>query len=74
MIDAAISLHSSVAVNSVAVMLGNAWNDLVQPLWILPAIAISKLQLKDIMGYTVVMFFLVGAIYTATVLLWGFLG
>ena len=32
-------------------MLGNAWNDLVQPFWILPALALSKLKLKDMIAW-----------------------
>ncbi len=74
MIDAAKAIDSSLAQNSMAVMLGNAWNDLVQPFWILPALAISKLKLKDIMGYTVVMMFWVGIVYAIAVLIWGYIG
>lgn len=73
MMDAAIALKSSLAQNAMAVMLGNAWNDLVQPFWILPALAISKLKLKDVMGYTVVMMFWVGVIYILAVLAWGYM-
>lgn len=53
-----------------SVMLGNGWNGLVQPFWILPALALSKLKLKDIMGYTVVSMFVVGAIYIVSTLFW----
>jgi short-chain fatty acids transporter len=74
MIDAANALGASTAQTSMSVMLGNAWNDLVQPFWILPALALSKLKLKDIMGYTVIMMFWVGLIYIAAILSWGFLG
>ncbi|WP_242200171.1 MULTISPECIES: TIGR00366 family protein [unclassified Pseudomonas] len=74
MIEAARALNSSLAQTSMAVMLGNAWNDLVQPFWILPALALSRLKLKDVMGYTVICMFWVGAIYICTVLLWGYLG
>lgn len=74
MIDAANAIGASTAQTSMSVMLGNAWNDLVQPFWILPALALSKLKLKDIMGYTVIMMFWVGIIYIAAILLWGFLG
>lgn len=74
MIDAANALGASTAQTSMSVMLGNAWNDLVQPFWILPALALSKLKLKDIMGYTVIMMFWVGIIYIAAILSWGFLG
>lgn len=74
MIEAAKALNSSLAQTSMAVMLGNAWNDLVQPFWILPALALSRLKLKDVMGYTVIIMFWVGLIYITAVLLWGFLG
>src|SRR5690606_26736745 len=64
MIDAANAMQASLSQTAMSVMLGNAWNDLVQPFWILPALALSKLKLKDIMGYTVVMMIWVGIIYT----------
>jgi short-chain fatty acids transporter len=74
MIDAAKELGASLSQTSMSVMLGNAWNDLVQPFWLLPALALSKLKLKDVMGYTVVSMFWVGIIYVVAVLLWGYLG
>ncbi|WP_022981469.1 short-chain fatty acid transporter [Ideonella sp. B508-1] len=70
MIDAAKAMGASQSQTAMSVMLGNAWNDLVQPFWILPALAISRLQLKDIMGYTVLSMVLVGAIYMVTILAW----
>ena len=73
MIDAAKTLNSSLAQNAMAVQLGNAWNDLVQPFWILPALALSKLRLRDIMGYTVILMFVVGVITIALLLFWGIL-
>jgi short-chain fatty acids transporter len=74
MIDAANAIGASLPQTAMSVMLGNAWNDLVQPFWILPALALSKLKLKDIMGYTVIMMFWVGIIYITAILAWGFLG
>ncbi|MGO4332524.1 short-chain fatty acid transporter [Cupriavidus sp. 2TAF22] len=71
MIDAAKAIGSSISQTSMSVMLGNAWNDLVQPFWILPALALSKLSLKDVMGYTVIMMFWVGLVYIGALLLWG---
>lgn len=73
MIDAAQSLGASVAQNSMAVMLGNAWNDIVQPFWILPALALSRLKLKDIMGYLVMIMLFVGIFYIAAILCWSYL-
>ncbi|RKT88218.1 short-chain fatty acids transporter [Saccharopolyspora antimicrobica] len=74
MVDAANAIGAPMPDVAMSVMLGNAWNDLVQPFWILPALALSRLRLKDVMGYTVIMMFWVGLIYIAAILLWGFLG
>jgi short-chain fatty acids transporter len=73
MIDAAKALNGSLGQTSMGVMLGNAWNDLIQPFWILPALALSKLKLKDIMGYTVIMAIWIGIVYVAAVLIWAHL-
>lgn len=72
MIDAAKELHASLSQTSMSVMLGCAWNDIIQPFWILPALALSKLKLKDIMGYLVIPMLWVGLVYTAIVLIWGY--
>lgn len=50
MVDAAKTLGASIPHTAMSVMLGNAWNDMIQPFWILPALALSKLKLKDVMG------------------------
>ncbi|KVC67868.1 short-chain fatty acid transporter [Burkholderia stagnalis] len=71
MIEAAKTIGASVGHTSTAVMLGNAWNDLVQPFWILPALALSRLKLRDIMGYTVIMMFWIGIVYSVAILAWG---
>lgn len=38
--------------------------------WLLPALAISRLKLQNIMGYTVVMMIWVGVVYMAAILAW----
>ncbi len=73
MIDAAKELGASLSKTSMSVMLGNAWNDMVQPFWILPALALSRLKLKDIMGYLVMIMFWVGLVYIVSILCWGYL-
>lgn len=70
MVDAAKTLGASIPHTAMSVMLGNAWNDMIQPFWILPALALSKLKLNDVMGYTVVMMFWIGFVYTVAILLW----
>ncbi|PLT35187.1 short-chain fatty acid transporter [Bacillus sp. V5-8f] len=74
MIEAAKQMGASLSQTSMSVMLGNAWNDLVQPFWILPVLAISGLKLKDVMGYLVIMMIWVGIVYSAAVLIWGYMG
>ncbi|MGE7778903.1 short-chain fatty acid transporter [Peribacillus sp. NPDC097264] len=74
MIDAANDLSASLSKTSMSVMLGNSWNDLIQPFWLLPALALSGLKLKDIMGYAVISMIWVGVIYISAVLIWGYLG
>lgn len=73
MIDAAKEIGSSLSQTSMSVMLGNSWNDLVQPFWILPALALSKLKLRDVMSYTVIMMIWVGIIKISAVAAWGIL-
>lgn len=73
MIEAAQSLGADVGWTAMSVQLGNAWNDLVQPFWILPALALSGLKLKDIMGYTVVDMFWVGLLYCGAMVVVGFI-
>ncbi|KGR82682.1 short-chain fatty acid transporter [Lysinibacillus odysseyi] len=73
MIEAAKNLGSSLSETSMSVMLGNAWNDMVQPFWILPALALSRLKLKDIMGYLVMIMFFVGIVYIIALLGWAYL-
>lgn len=73
MIDAAKALGASLGETSMSVMLGNAWNDLVQPFWILPALALSRLKLKDIMGFLVMIMFYVGIVYIVATLAWSYL-
>jgi short-chain fatty acids transporter len=70
MIEAAKQLGTPLNQTAMAVMLGNAWNDLVQPFWLLPALALSRLTLKDIMGYTVVQMIWVGIVYIGALLVW----
>jgi len=71
MMSAAAEVGADPAATAVSVQLGNAWNDLIQPFWILPALALSRLKLKDIMGYTVIDMVVVGVIYGVAILIWG---
>ncbi len=73
MIEAANALGADVGKTSMAVMLGNAWNDLVQPFWLLPTLAISGLKLSDVMGYTVLSMLWTTVVFSVGVLIWGYM-
>ncbi|MFP1644781.1 short-chain fatty acid transporter [Pontitalea aquivivens] len=74
MMEAAAQLGASVPATAIAVQIGDQWTNMVQPFWLLPALAISGLKLRDIMGYMVLVLFYLGVIYGTAVTIWGFIG
>ncbi|RNF39809.1 short-chain fatty acid transporter [Planococcus salinus] len=74
MVEAAKTIGSSIQQTSMAVMVGDAWNNMVQPFWILPVLALSGLKLKDVMGYMVLIMFWLGIVFSSAFLLWGYFG
>jgi short-chain fatty acids transporter len=73
MIEAAKSLHADIGKTAMSVMIGNAWNDLVQPFWLLPTLAISGLKLSDVMPYTVLAMLWSTIVLCGGVLIWGYM-
>ncbi|WP_246943443.1 short-chain fatty acid transporter [Bacillus pinisoli] len=69
MLAAADALDVSYAKTAMAVAWGDAWTNLIQPFWALPALAIAGLKAKDIMGYCVVILFVSGAVISLGLLL-----
>lgn len=47
----------------------DAWTNMVQPFWLLPALGIAGLQAHDVMGYCVLALLVSGVIITAGLLL-----
>lgn len=72
MMEAAGQLGASVPATAMGVAFGDQWTNMVQPFWLLPALAISGLKLRDIMGYLTVILFFQGVIFLAATLLWGY--
>lgn len=62
MIAAAKDLGADLARVSMAVAWGDAWTNLIQPFWALPALAIAGLRAKDIMGYCLITLVMSGVI------------
>ena len=54
---------------AMAVAFGDAWTNMIQPLWALPLLGIAGLSIKDIMGYCTVTLLWSGAIICAGMLL-----
>jgi len=62
MLEAAQTLGASIPKTAMAVAWGDAWTNLIQPFWALPALAIAGLKAKDIMGYCVLTLVVTGIV------------
>lgn len=62
MLDAAKALDLSIPKTAMAVAWGDAWTNMIQPFWALPALAIAGLKAKDIMGFCVMVLIVSGAV------------
>ena len=62
MIPAALALDVDLARISMAVAWGDAWTNMIQPFWALPALAIAGLRAKDIMGFCLIVLVVSGVV------------
>ncbi len=62
MLSAGSELGVDAAKTAMAVAWGDAWTNMIQPFWALPALAIAGLKARDIMGFCVIVLFLSGVI------------
>lgn len=53
-----------------AIAWGDAWTNLIQPFWAIPALAIAKLDAKDIMGFCLIDLLVSGVIICGGLLVW----
>lgn len=70
-IEAANQLQVEHSVIVMAVAYGDQWTNMIQPFWTIPLLAIAGLHLRQIMGYTVMIFLVTGAIFITALLLMG---
>ena len=70
MFTAGANLGVDPGLTGMAIAWGDAWTNLIQPFWALPALAIAHLDAKDIMGYCLIDLLVTGAIICAGLLLW----
>ncbi|HEY4554058.1 MAG TPA: short-chain fatty acid transporter [Bacillaceae bacterium] len=69
MLEAAKQLGASAPKTAMAVAWGDAWTNLIQPFWALPALAIAGLKAKDIMGFCVIVLVVSGVIISLGLLI-----
>ncbi|MBR5091919.1 MAG: short-chain fatty acid transporter [Bacteroidales bacterium] len=72
MFTAGADLGVDPGLTGTAIAWGDAWTNLIQPFWALPALAIAKLSAKDIMGYCLIDLLITGAIICGGLLVWAF--
>ena len=58
------SYHDGVdySVTAMAIAWGDAWTNMIQPFWALPALGIAGLGARDIMGYCIITLIFVGLV------------
>lgn len=71
-IEAANAIGASPAATAMAVSVGDQWTNMLQPFFLLPVLALSKLRLTDVLGYTIMSLFYTGVIFTISMLVYGF--
>ena len=70
MLPAAATLDVDAGLTGTAIAWGDAWTNLIQPFWALPALAIAKLSARDIMGYCLVDLLITGVIICGGLIVW----
>ncbi len=71
MIEAALSLNVDPAIVVLGVAYGDQWSNMIQPFWTIPVLAIAGLHMRQILGYTFVIFIFTGLIYGSGMLYMG---
>jgi len=69
MMPAAEAMGISYGRAAMGISWGDAWTNMIQPFWALPLLAVAKLNIKDIMGYTTVILLWCGVITSLGLLL-----
>ena len=70
MFTAGADLGVDPGLTGTAIAWGDAWTNLIQPFWALPALAIAKLSARDIMGYCLIDLLITGVIICGGLVVW----
>lgn len=69
MIDAARQLGADMGRVTMGVAWGDAWTNMIQPFWLLPALGIAGLRARDVMGYCVMALLVSGVLVSLGLLI-----
>ncbi len=70
MFTAGADLGVDPGLTGTAIAWGDAWTNLIQPFWALPALAIARLSAKDIMGYCLIDLLITGLLIGGGLVVW----
>ena len=70
MFSAGANLGVDPGLTGIAIAWGDAWTNLIQPFWAIPALALAKLDAKDIMGFCLIDLLVTGIIICSGLILW----
>lgn len=68
MMPASVQLGVDPAITAMGIAWGDAWTNMIQPFWALPALGLAGLSAKDIMGYCLIVL-----LYTGIIISLGFI-
>ena len=67
--EAADALGVDPAIVTMGIAYGDQWTNMIQPFWALPLLAIARLRIRDIMGFTAVTLIVTGFVFAFTIML-----
>lgn len=67
-LDAASRLGVDPAIVVMGIAYGDQWTNMIQPFWALPLLAMARLRIRDVMGYTSVTLIVLGVVFGAIML------
>ena len=70
-IEAGQNLGVDPSIIVLVISYGDQWTNMIQPFWTIPLLAIAGLHMRQIMGYTFVIFLLTLFLFGGGLLLWG---
>ena len=72
LLEAGDALGVAPEIAIMAIAYGDQWTNMIQPFWAIPLLAIAGLKLREILGYTTVLLFTLGVVFSGAMLYVGF--